>query len=135
MTPQDVASSMTEDELLTGLTDAMTLAGWRWMHILRSDGVTVGSSGWPDLVAVHPDRPYVIAWELKGYRTPVTPDQAAWLAGLRDRTVDARLVRPADYDQALNIILGRTTIAPAEDAIREIDPREAWPANWAADKE
>lgn len=36
---------MSEAELLAGLTDALTLAGWRWMHIRRSDGVTVGP-GW-----------------------------------------------------------------------------------------
>lgn len=96
---------MTEDELFAGLTDALTLAGWRWMHIIRSDGVTAGAAGWPDLVAVHPSRNVVLAWELKGERTPVSSDQAAWLVGLRDRPVDARLIRPRDYDDALRVIL------------------------------
>lgn len=121
----DLSRAMTEDELLAGIVDALGLCGWRWMHIIRSDGVTAGSSGWPDIVAVHPDRDVVLAWELKGERTPVTGDQAAWLVGLRDRRVDARLVRPIDYDAALQVIAGATR--PRGLAPGEIEPRDHWP--------
>lgn len=119
MTLHDLDRTMSEDELLQGLTEALTLCGWRWMHIIRSDGVTAGSAGWPDLVAVHPDRDVVLAWELKGERGVVSGDQAAWLVGLRDRQVDARLVRPMDYDAALRVIT-----APGG---RNLDPRDHWP--------
>lgn len=96
---------MTEDQLQTGLIEALELGGWRWTHIRRSDGVTMGSPGLPDLLACHPDRDLVLAWELKDDRRQATPDQAAWLIGMRDRVVDARLIRPADYDTALAVIL------------------------------
>lgn len=100
---------MTEDEMLAGVTDALTLCGWRWMHIIRSDGVTAGSPGWPDIVAVHPAREFVLVLELKGAKTPATYDQVAWLNGLEARRVDARIVRPVDYDDVLRLIM-----APAE---------------------
>lgn len=96
---------MTEAELQLGLTDALDLAGWRWTHIRRSDGVTMGSPGLPDLLACHPDRDLVLAWELKDDRRPATPDQAAWLISLAGRPIDARIIRPADYDGALGVIL------------------------------
>lgn len=96
---------MTEAELLAGITEALELAGWRWTHIRRSDGVTMGDSGLPDIIATHPHRDVVLAWELKGDRGTVTGDQAAWLANMRGRQVDARLVRPSDYDEALQVIL------------------------------
>jgi VRR-NUC domain-containing protein len=106
--------AMTEDELLQGITDAMTLGGWRWMHIRRSDGITVGMQGFPDLIAAHPEREYILVWELKSQTGVVMPDQAAWLHVLGVSCVDARVIRPEDYDQALEVVLkGR-------------DPREVW---------
>jgi hypothetical protein len=99
------ALAMTEDELLLGLTEALTIAGWRWTHIRRSDGVTMGMSGLPDLIASHPDRPYILCWELKSTRGVLTGDQAAWISGMFARHVDARVVRPDDYDEALAVIL------------------------------
>jgi hypothetical protein len=101
------APDMTEEELLAGLTDALTIAGWRWTHVRRSDGVTMGNVGLPDLIAVHPTRDLVLAWELKSRTGIPTGDQLAWLRGFQAaRGVDARLVRPAQYDDALSIILG-----------------------------
>lgn len=98
-------SVMTEDELLEGITDALTLAGWRWMHIRRSDRITVGHEGFPDIIAGHSEREYVLAWELKAKAGVVMPDQAAWLIALRVPSIDARIIRPEDYDGALEVIL------------------------------
>lgn len=97
---------MTEDELLQGVTDALTLAGWIWTHIRRSDGVTVGNAGLPDIIAVHPTRGTVLAWELKSESGRESIDQVRWLAGfaLAD-TIDSRVVRPSQYDTALAMIL------------------------------
>jgi hypothetical protein len=101
------ALRMSEDELLAGLTDALRIAGWRWTHIRRSDGVTMGDSGLPDIIATHPTRPgaRVLAWELKDHRGQLTPEQWGWQLGLRDRIVDARTIRPAEYDDALALII------------------------------
>lgn len=98
----------TEDELLIGLTDALSLAGWRWTHSRRSDqAVMMGDPGVPDIIAVHPHRPVILAWELKGPRGQATGDQVAWLAALAPHpSVDARIVWPEDYDVALRVVLG-----------------------------
>jgi hypothetical protein len=100
-----IGADMTEDELLAGITEALTFGGWRWTHILRSDGVTMGDPGIPDIMAGHFHRGFVLAWELKSASGVVSPDQGAWLMALRNPHVDARVIRPADYDAALEVIL------------------------------
>jgi hypothetical protein len=98
---------MTEAELLQGITEALTLAGWTWTHIRRSDGVTMGDPGLPDIIATNSSRGLVLAWELKADRGQLTIDQWAWQRGFRAAvTVDARVIRPADYDRALDVIIG-----------------------------
>lgn len=98
---------MTEDELLYGIAEALTFAGWRWQHSRRSDrAVVMGDPGLPDIVAVHLGRAEGLAWELKSSEGRTTPDQAAWLAGLGQlRAIDTRIIRPTDYDDALRAIL------------------------------
>ncbi len=103
---------MTEDELLAGITDALTLAGWRWTHIRRSDRITQGFEGLPDIIAVHPERAIVLAWELKTDLGVISTDQWGWLVALRDVAgVDARVVRPSDYDAALLTVFGQDPVA------------------------
>lgn len=96
---------MTEDELLLGITEALTLAGWRWTHIRRSDGVTMGHAGLPDVIAASPTRNVVLAWELKTERGIISGDQLAWMLALDGPGIDARIIRPAIYDAALEVIL------------------------------
>jgi hypothetical protein len=101
-----LGGSMTEDELLAGITEALTFGGWTWTHLIRSDGVTMGNAGLPDVIACHPERPWVLAWELKGERGVVSHDQLRWLLSLASVPgVDARVIRPSDYDRALGVIL------------------------------
>lgn len=97
---------MTEDELLTGITEALELAGWRWTHIRDSRGVTMGDVGLPDIIAVHESRGIVLAWELKSRTGQPTYEQLAWVREMAGARVDARVLRPADYDDALRLILG-----------------------------
>lgn len=114
----DQVATMSEDELFIGLTQALTLAGWRWYHVIRSDGVSMGTGavGFPDLFAVHPTRSQAFVWELKGTGGQPTIDQWAWIGPLavvatlvdKPATFDARIVGPADYDAALHFILGKT---------------------------
>ena len=122
---------MTEDDLLLGLTDALTIAGWQWTHVRRSDEAKLmGATGVPDILAVSEHRRTMLAWELKSEKGQPTYGQLAWLRGLQAvRRLDAQIIRPADYDRALSVILnadppdveciicGRTT------TVRVLDPR------------
>lgn len=106
---------MTEADLLEGITDALTITGWTWMHIIRSDGVTQGHAGFVDLIAGHEARPFVLAWELKGPDGRISLEQFRWIAALRGAAgIDVRVIRPADYDRALDVI------------VRGHHPRDVW---------
>lgn len=101
------AYGMAEDELLIGITDALTIGGWRWTHARRSDlAVSMGHQGFPDVFAVHPTRMLAIGLELKTDRGRATPEQLDWLASLRMAGIWTALIRPADYDRILELVLG-----------------------------
>lgn len=97
---------MTEDELLAGITEALGWGGWTWTHILRSDGVTMGLPGLPDIIAGHRQRGIILAWELKSTSGNLSTEQVAWMLVLEKVCgVDYRIIRPADYDRALDVIV------------------------------
>lgn len=113
-----VGSDMTEDELQLGICEALELGGWTWTHIRRSDGITMGRPGLPDIIAAHDGRELVLAWELKSERGVVSPDQLRWLFALGSvEGVDSRVIRPRDYDLALRVIIGGRTPAQAFDEL------------------
>lgn len=98
---------MTEDELLAGVTDALTVGGWLWTHGRRSDlAQLMGTPGVPDLLAVHHDRAAFLALELKADHGQPTRDQQAWLVALSRAHVDTRLVYPHDYDALIVELVG-----------------------------
>lgn len=123
---------MTEDELLTGVTDTLTLGGWRWQHIRRSDRALVqGHPGFPDVVAAHPDKPLkcgecgagvdrmtggVIAIECKSATGRATPDQIDWLALLEAGGWVGTILRPQHFDQAVAWLLGDRLMAARKGA-------------------
>ena len=89
-------SYMTEDELLTAITDAAGYMGWRWHHVRRSDkALQMGHSGFPDLVLAKNGR--VLFLELKRENAQPRPDQLAWQEAL----LDARVVTPSDLGALL----------------------------------
>lgn len=113
-------AAMTEDELLTGLVEAMTLAGWRWTHARRSDkALMMGSAGLPDILAIPPmHRGPVLAIETKSAGGRLSEDQATWMVRLLQAGVTAAVVRPDDYDRALELILAG------------VSDRDAWAWGW-----
>ena len=120
---------MTEAELLQGLAEALEFTGWTWTHIIRSDGVTQGRGGIPDLLAGRTDRPFLLAWELKGDKGQLTPDQVAWMLVMRVEGIDVRVIRPADYDKALEVSWAPWSPSPRPRSrsplcIGHSDPRE-----------
>jgi hypothetical protein len=121
----DAARPMTEDELLAGITDALSLAGWRWFHVRRSDlAVVQGHQGWPDVFAVNVPRHLTLALELKAEDGRLTGDQALWLHDLNASGLNAITIRPGDYDRILNVILG---IANEQLTADQAPARVAWP--------
>src|SRR5262245_15635934 len=118
---------MTEDDLLTGLIDAMSLAGWRAMHVRRSDLAEVmGDQGWPDIAATPPNvgQGPLLVIECKAAQGRVTTDQAAWLVALMQTGATAAIVRPAEYDRALGLILAGNSDRTAWDWAWKVDA--AW---------
>ena len=98
---------MREEELLEGVTDALTVGGWRWTHARRSDlALLQGTPGVPDLFAVHHELARFLALEIKAEHGSPTFDQTAWLVALSRAHVDARLVYPADYDALIVELVG-----------------------------
>lgn len=99
---------VTEDELLEGVTDALTLGRWDWTHTRRSDlAQLMGTPGVPDIIAVSGERGMLLALELKSDHGQPTRDQARWLTRLgQARHVSARLVYPGDYDALLAELVG-----------------------------
>ena len=94
-----MARHMTEEELLTAITEAATYLGWRWHHIRRSDkALQQGHSGFPDLVLAKGQRVYFL--ELKAAKGTTTPDQEAWIEALPG----AYVIRPADLDRVLSVL-------------------------------
>ena len=96
---------MNENDLLQGVTDALTLRGWRWSHPRRSDkAVMMGHAGVPDILAARNGR--VLFIELKSETGRLSADQAAWFAEfpLVTYTFTALVLRPSGYDAFLETI-------------------------------
>jgi hypothetical protein len=107
-----------EDAYLTGLIEAAYAGGWRVHHDRRSDlALTQGHAGFPDIIAAHPGRGLVVAWEIKD-QGHSTQDQAAWLGALRAGGVDARVIRPDGYDQAIELLLGSRALSRPRRSVR-----------------
>jgi hypothetical protein len=99
---------MSEDELLSGLIEALGLAGYWVHHDRRSDlAVQMGASGFPDIVAIHPDpsKPNV-AIECKSETGRLTADQEVWIEAFRTDGWIATVIRPSGYDAAIAWIFG-----------------------------
>lgn len=96
-------AAMTEDELQDGLIRHATLHGWLVYHTHDSRR---SQAGFPDLVLLRGDT--LILWELKNAKRKVSPEQQVWLDALGGaKNVEAAVVRPADYDRALQRLARR----------------------------
>ena len=99
--------AMTEEELLTGVTEALELYGYVWTHSRRSDkALTMGHQGVPDVIAARKGR--VVFLELKTEKGQLSGQQWAWWNAidpanfqlLHERTSFV-LVRPSNLDDVL----------------------------------
>jgi hypothetical protein len=100
-----------EDDLLKGLLDAAYVGSWLVHHVRRSDlGIAQGHAGFPDIVAVHPERHELLVLECKSATGRTTPLQDAWLDALRACGVDARVIRPDAYDATWRELVGERLV-------------------------
>jgi len=101
-----------EDDWLVGVTGALTAGGWLWTHVGRSDLAQLqGQPGVPDIIAVHPQRRRMLVLEIKAEHGDYRPFQEAWLDAFRGAGVDARTVRPGDYDALIDELAGDRLIS------------------------
>lgn len=97
---KSMARPMTEQELLTAITEAATLYGWRWHHIRRSDkAVQQGHAGFPDLVLAREGK--VLFLELKAAKGVVSDDQWQWVHHLGGRSGVAHVIWPDQLNEVL----------------------------------
>lgn len=87
---------LTEAQMQRSLTHAAKGLGFRVYHAAYAIG---SERGFPDLVICGHGR--VFFWELKGPKPKVYPEQEAWIAELQAAGMNARILYPEDYDDAL----------------------------------
>lgn len=101
-----LAKAISEEELLITITDALTLYGWRWHHVRRSDrALQMGHAGFPDVCAARKGR--VLFLELKSAGGTLTEDQRSWgreLAPWLSHDVSWMVVYPQDLDVVLVLL-------------------------------
>lgn len=90
------ATSMTEEELQSSITEAALNHGYQVHHETDS---RKSRGGFPDLHIVGHGRQFV--FELKSDRGESRPDQRAWIREYQRAGVDARFVYPEDLDAVL----------------------------------
>jgi hypothetical protein len=105
-----------ESDLLQGLIDAALVGSWLVHHdrpARTSEGWATaiqGHAGFPDIIAVHPERHQLLVLECKSATGRTTPLQDAWLDALRACGVDARVVRPDSYDELWRQLVGERLV-------------------------
>jgi hypothetical protein len=98
---------VTEDELIDGVTGALTAGGWYWTHVRRSDrALVMGSPGVPDIIAVHPARGLTMVLECKSAGGRFRFGQWDWINAFRAVGIDARTVTPDGYDALIVELVG-----------------------------
>lgn len=95
----EAISSLSEREFQSYVLEALHRRGWLTFVI---PDMRRTNAGWPDVVALHAGRHVMLAWELKGEHTRVTPIQRAVITLLQDIPgVDARIIRPSMWPAVL----------------------------------
>jgi len=100
--------SLSEKEFQSQVIELARLQGWQVAHfhdsrrqVTRANGQRffIGDSdakGFPDLVVVKGTT--VLFWEMKKELGKTTPEQDTWLEVLSAAGMEARVVRPSDWD-------------------------------------
>lgn len=92
---------VSEREFMDALISVADTFSWMVYHTHDSRR---SQAGFPDLVLCKPPR--LLIWEAKRQDGRVKPEQRRWIEALAACGVDARVVRPVDYDDLLAILRG-----------------------------
>jgi hypothetical protein len=104
-----ILASMSEKEFQRAVVKTLKRQGWR-VFVVPDMRKTL--AGLPDLLAIHARHHILLAWELKATKTRVTDMQLATLATLAFVPgVDARIVRPKDWDALRDAIWSADPVA------------------------
>lgn len=115
MTP--CAPAISEADWQQQVIDLAHLHGWQHLHVRRTIGkghrwtTSTNVKGWPDLFLWSEDQQRTLAVELKSATGTVTAEQEAVLASLARAGVETHVWRPADIDQAQQILSRRRAAA------------------------
>lgn len=103
--------SISEKDFQTQVIELARMSGWLVAHfhdsrkqVTRANGQRffIGdkdAKGFPDLVLARP--PGLIFWEMKKELGKTTPEQDEWIATLQACGMEARVVRPSDWDAVI----------------------------------
>lgn len=106
--------SLSEKQFQTQVLELAEMRGWLTAHfsdsrrqVVRPDGQRFfvgdkGAKGFPDVVLVKPPR--IMFWELKKELGKTTPEQDEWLELLELCGMEARVVRPSDWDYVVSAL-------------------------------
>jgi hypothetical protein len=104
-------ATMSEAELQQGILDALAAGGWLYHSIRRSDlAIQQGMSGWPDVVALHPQRRETFVAELKSATGRLDPLQTLWLDTFRECGYRVHVITPDDYDDTVRWLVGHRLV-------------------------
>ena len=78
-----------------------------YTHIYHTFMSRWSDKGFPDLVLVHPGQKRVVYIECKRESGKLTDHQREWLAALESAGQEAYVLRPSDWDRAVEILQKR----------------------------
>lgn len=94
----------TEQAFMREIRQMAALYGWLCYHTHDS---RLSPPGFPDLFMARPapaEEGPVYAWECKTATGTLTKEQGLWLTALHGKRIDARVVRPAHFDDLLRLL-------------------------------
>lgn len=100
LSQDDARALVTESEWQGVLRGLLTSLGWRVYHTkfsIKSD------PGYPDLTAVHPAQRRIVLYEVKTESGKLTDHQRTWLRALVEAGVEVAVLRPSDWDLAVQL--------------------------------
>lgn len=100
-----------ESDFQAQVIELARYCGWRHYHPFDSRR---SIEGFPDLVLVHPLRRHTLFVELKLRNGRLSPAQERWLEDLGAAGNDARVWRPADWDEIESLLTGEAGHGPAQ---------------------